>query len=304
MTAKPFSFLCVILLSANLCFGQSVVTTDKLWNNFINYYAFPTPVIGNEQIKFTGDTLINSLIYKRVERSVDEAQLYWSPYGYIRENSDKQIFYKINAADPERMLYDLHVQPHQTLTVFSLTTSVNDYRNLDSITYYVLSTDSILIDQSFYKRIILTFPNDTTYVAEQWIDSIGSMGGILHNWSALVGCDYYSLQCFYIDGTLRYHDPAYPGCSFYTSAGEHKALSTGVTVSPNPVIDLSSMEIHDADDSRSVTVHIYNLFGAKVFTRSGQNRFMIRKSDFSPGMYFYSVTYKDKMVGQGKLIIN
>jgi len=304
MTAKPLSSLCIILLSANLCFGQSVVTTDKLWNNFINYYAFPTPVTGNEQIKFTSDTLINSVSYKRVVRSLDEAQLYWSSYGYIRENADKQIFYKINAADPERMLYNLHVQPHETLTVFSLTTSMNDYRNLDSITYYVLSTDSILIDQSFCKRINLTFPGDTTYVAEQWIDSIGSLGGILHNRSALVGCDYYSLQCFYIDGILRYHDPAYPGCSFYTPAGEHKALSPGVTVSPNPVNDLSVLEIHDADNSRSATVYIYNLFGTIVFTRSGQNRFMIRKHDLSPGIYFYSVSYKAKTIGQGKLIIN
>jgi hypothetical protein len=57
---KKVIFLCLILLNISFSFSQSIVTSNKLWYNFINYYTTGgIPVTGVEHIKFTIDTLIN-----------------------------------------------------------------------------------------------------------------------------------------------------------------------------------------------------------------------------------------------------
>lgn len=286
---KRLFLISITLLISSCSFGQSIVTSNRSWYNFINYYAFPPPVTGTEHIKFTVDTLINSLSYKKVERSLDENQNDWSSYGFIRENSNKQIFYKINPQDTDRLLYDLNVQKYDTVIVYGLNTSYTN-KNLDSMRFYVYNIDSTLIGQFYRKRINLTLPDDTTSIFEQWIDSIGSLGGILHNRYLYVGCDYYSLQCFFEDGILKYHDPNYSGCTYISEIYDNTALTPTVTISPNPVSDVSTLELNDIENYTSISISFYNLFGKEVYRGICGKRMKIFKNNFSSGMYFYSIT--------------
>ena len=104
---KKKLFFCICILYCSFNYGQSIVSTNKMWNNIIHYY-YDYYAWGTEHIKFTTDTIIDSFTYKKVERSLDENQQNWLSYGYIRENEAKQIFYKIAPADTERLLYDLN----------------------------------------------------------------------------------------------------------------------------------------------------------------------------------------------------
>jgi hypothetical protein len=293
-----FIFLAIVT------FSQSIVTSNRLWDNLINYYAFPPPVIGTEHIKFTLDTVINSITYKKVERSLDEVQMDWSNYGYIREDSNKQIFYKINPIDTERMLYDLNVQLYDTILVYGLITSVNNYRELLPMTFYVTNIDSVLIDQSYRKRINLTIPEDTTFVFEQWIDSIGSTGGMLHNKYIYVGCDYYSLLCFFEDGILKFHDPNYESCYYISGVVERTTLTPTVAVFPNPISDFSILEINGIEETNSISICLYNLLGKEIYHSTGGKRMRISNNNFPPGIYFYDITFNNRVVGTGKIIIN
>lgn len=293
------------MLNIIVSFGQSMVTSNKLWDNIIYYYLFPYPIIGTEHIKFTDDTVINSLTYKKVERSLDEAQMDWSPYGYIRENASKQIFYKIFPLDTERVLYDLNVQLHDTVLVYGLITSVNNYRDLVPMTFYVNLIDSVIIGQIYHKRINLgSYFIDSLSIWEQWIDSTGSMGGMLHNRDGLVGCDSYSLVCYFEDEILKFHDPTYTSCYNSTAINEKDDLTPIVTISPNPITDVSTLNVNGIEDVNSISIRFYNLLGKEVLCKYGKKRIEIYKNDISSGIYFYCLTFNHKNLKTGKIIIN
>jgi hypothetical protein len=301
---KKVIFLCLILLNISFSFSQSIVTSNKLWYNFINYYTTGgIPLTGVEHIKFTIDTLINSLTYKKVEKNLDENQGTWSSYGFIRENSNKQVFYKINAQDTERLLYNLNVQAHNTISVYSLGTCYAS-KNLDSMSFYVRAIDSIYIGSSYHKRINLTIPGDTLTVFEQWIDSIGSLGGILHNKYFYVGADNYSLQCFFEDGALQFHDPNYSSCTYISAINETKTSTPTVSVFPNPVTDISTLEINGIENYNDIYISIYNIMGKQIFNSVGIERIQIFKRDLPSGIYFYCINLGNSIISKGKIIIN
>jgi len=289
------------MLIINLGFCQTIVTSNKLWGNLIHFY---TNTFGTEHIKFTTDTVINSITYKQVERALDENQLTWSFYGYIREDSDKKIYYKINAAGTERLLYDLNVQLHSTIFVYDLSTFYNT-KTLDSMTYYVKDIDSTIIGSTYHKRINLSLRwFDTTYIVEQWIDSVGSMAGMLHNHNLLLGNDYYSLLCFTENGILEYQDLTYSSCYVTTGLNEKTEMDPTVTIFPNPMNGFSFLDITGINDYNLISIHLYNLSGKEVLCKNGEKRIQIYKNDFSSGIYFYSVTFNNKVIKNGKIIIN
>lgn len=292
------------ILCSVVIFCQSIVTTNKLWSNYINYYSFPHPVIRTEHIKFTNDTVINSTIYKKVERFLDEPQQIWVSYGYIREDSDKKVFYKINPSDTEQLLYDLNIQPYETVLAYGLITSVNNYRALDSMRFYVRSIDSILIGSSNYKRINLAMPEDTNSIIEQWIDSIGSTGGMLHNKYLYVGCDYYSLLCYFEEGILKYHDPNYTNCSYVTNVNEQSTLKPTIKVFPNPFSESAIIEIYGLDRNSAVDFNLYNFNGYLVYSSTSGTRMKLFKDNLPAGIYLYSLSNKEKTIGTGKILIN
>ncbi|MDD4604153.1 MAG: T9SS type A sorting domain-containing protein [Bacteroidales bacterium] len=301
---KKSILLCLILLNFSFSFGQSIVTSNNVWYNFISYYS-PSgfPVYGVEYIKFTNDTLINSITYKKVERMLDNEIGIWSLYGYIRENANKQVFYKINAQDPERLLYDINVQAHSLILVYGLVTCYAN-KNLDSMSFYVRNIDSIYIGSTYHKRLNLTMPYDTLTVFEQWIDSIGSLGGMLHNKNIYVGADYYSLQCFFKDEVLQFHDSNYTACTYITDVSEIKPASATISVFPNPVTDNATLEITGIENKNDIYVSMYNLMGKKVYSSFGTERIKIFKRDLPSGIYLYRISLGNSMIGQGKVIIN
>lgn len=293
-----------IIFCMNTGYCQSIVTTNKLWSNYINYYAFPGPVIGTENIRFTNDTVINSIVYKKVERSLDELQQNWVSYGYIREDSDKQVFYKINPLDPEQLLYDLNVQPHETILVYGLITSLNNYRELDSMRFYVRNIDSVFLGQSYYKRINLTMAEDTTAIIEQWIDSIGSTCGMLHNKYLYVGCDYYFLLCCFADGIIKYHDPEHSDCFYITNVTEPTTLNRAIRIFPNPFSESAIIDISGPEISNTVTLNLYNSHGNLVSSQSGGTRLRLLKGKLPAGIYFFRLSTEEGNMGTGKVVIN
>lgn len=289
------------MMTILISFGQSIVTTDKQWNNLINYYTISE---GTEHIKFTSDTVINTLTYKKVLRALDEYEQIWEPYGYIRENQEKKIYYKINPGDIERMLYDLNAPVHDTIFASGLITWDNN-KYMDSMPYYVHHYDSILIGQHYRKRINLTIPGyDTSYYFEQWIDSVGSLGGMLHNKIPLMGCDYYFLLCYFENGILKYKNPEYSLCHYWpTGTNENTEATPAVTIFPHPVTDISVMEIKGIENFDRVTVKFYNLFGNEVLVEKAEKNIEIHKEKMPPGLYFYCVSVDGTLVRSGKLII-
>jgi len=201
------------------------------------------------------------------------------------------------------MIYDLNVQVHDTIYASGLITFY-DNRHMDSIQYYVHHFDSILIDQTYRKRINLTLLYDTSYVFEQWIDSLGSLGGMLHNRTPFTGCDYYFLLCYYEDGILMYQNPDYTLCHYWpTGIKENKFEGVTINIYPNPITGISFLEIKNIDNYRQVSINIFDLFGIEVWSKNIEKNSKINKEEIPPGFYLYRISGNDKVIGSGKLIV-
>jgi hypothetical protein len=300
MKRKLFFLICI--LSFNFSFSQSIVSTNKLWNNIIHYYDNYWHW-GTENIKFTTDTIINSLTYKKVERSLDENQQNWFSYGYIRENTNKQVFYKINAPDTERLLYDLHLQQNDSVIAYTLNT-LYPWKGLQPVMYRVVNIDSTIIGQTYRKRLNLAPASDTVDdVVEMWIDSTGSMSGMLHNFGFYCGCDYYSLLCFTENGILKYHDSNYSSCYILTGINESVVKPT-IIIYPNPMMDVPTLEINNFNEYISISISLYNLSGNEVLKSTDQKLIKIYKNNLPSGIYFYRITSNNIKLETGKIIIN
>jgi hypothetical protein len=291
--------LAVVAISVR---SQTIVSSDKLWDNYIVYYAFPYPVLGTEHIRFTTDTAINGIVYKNVERSLDEAQLEWAPYGYIRENTNKQVFYMINPADTERLLYDMNLNLHDSAYIYSLVTGYYGYIGLQGRMMHVVSVDSLLVGSTWHKRLNLRLNSeDSLFFEEQWVDSIGSMEGMLHNQLGYVGCDGYTLLCYFVNGDLQYHDPDLSLCFYSTGIDKLSYSPMGMTLYPDPVRDILTI---DFDNPRPMNANI------EIFDMTGKKRAAIIPNDtritldvrgLPPGVYVVRYT-GDHEVVQGKII--
>ena len=298
---KTSSLTIVFLLSIVFGFSQSLVTSNKSWSNLKSSYFNPNN-LSTEYIKFTNDTTIDNFIYKKVERSIDANQQYWSVFGFIREDSIKRVFYKLNAFEPEHLFYSFNVQISDTITAYTINTFANNLF-IQPQTYLVVSVDSALIGESFRKRINLGEPGYPSYSFEQWIDSTGNIGGLLHNNTMMVGRDSYSLLCFSENEIVKYNHPDFDSCFILTSLDNKNIDAITVRISPNPIIDKSTLVVENSKRFGKMQIDLYDLTGRNVFSRNFISELQLNRNDFQSGFYIYKISDNSGYILTGIIII-
>jgi hypothetical protein len=297
-----YSLLIAFVVFRLVSSGQNIVDTSYAWSNVIGY-EYPFGVNATETIKFTADTLINQVNFKKVLRSMEETQLVWQPYGYIRESPDHKVYYKLYPTDPDRLIYDFTIQMNDSLTVSGLFT-FNQAQYFNSITYHVTSIDTILIGSTFRKQFHLSADQGCKQLVEieQWIEGFGSKSGILHNRNLLVGCDGYTLLCFKDLDTLMYQNPGAASCYISTGSTEAGQEKEVVSVFPNPFKDRVNFTFRTIIPLRKVSFILFNLCGEKVFSDNYYDNFQINLMDLTAGIYFYELSQNSTILGRGKLV--
>lgn len=281
--------------------GQAIVDTNKLWNNVVILES--TGYSATETIRFTYDIVINSQTYKSVERSIDEAQQNWNNYGYIREDANKRVYYKMLESWPEHLLYDFGLAINDSVLAYGLFTNAN-MTYLDSMTYYVTSIDSILIGNTYQKQWHLSYKlNSSLIEAEQWIDSVGSMSGMLHNSIPLLGNDSYHLLCYKLHDSLMYHYLSNSSCYVITSVDPIISKNETVKISPNPVVDVSLLTVSGIQANNELNIDLYNSFGQKILNKKFTKEIQIFSNELPSGIYFYQVSLKSGSVTSGKIVV-
>ena len=203
-----------LVYKLNVIPAQTIVDTTKRWNTLIHLQ--PSFTMITENIKFKGDTIIDSKDYKRVFRSTDEFQTIWKSHGFIRETNDK-VYYRMDSTQ-EYLLYDFNVGLNDTIEVYGMDGFGNGYYMIP-LRFRVSLIDSIFLGGVYRKQIHLNHVNsyDIPNMTEVWIEGIGSKCGILHGWSGLVGGNSYELLCHSQNNTLIYQHTAYTSCYLNTS---------------------------------------------------------------------------------------
>lgn len=299
---KKYSILILSIIQIVSVSGQSIVDTNKQWSNLhFHYYNFS---FTTEFIRFTIDTVIGSDTSKRVEISTDPTQSVWSFYGYARETTNKKIYYRINASQPEKLLYDMNVQVGDSLQVYSLF----NYQTatFDSMMYYVTAKDSLLIGNNYQTQYHLSLKESYGFAeVEQWVDSLGSLNeGMLHNNPLKFGGDSYSLLCYFENSLLLWHQQGYSSCYIVTGIENSKKSSNIFSFNPNPLIDVSKLNVERQFSNLSLEIEFYDSSG-RLFSRSVfKNELTISKRQFNQGLYYYIIFNAGQMFCKGQLLVD
>lgn len=297
-------FLFVFFASGLSCLSQDIVDTANNWNTQVRF-EYPYGNIVTEAIRFSADTVIDQINYKKVLRSLEENQAEWNSYGFIRENQNR-VFYKLTAPDPERMICDLNLNLYDFLVVYGLYTFGGSNPVLDSMTYYVTLVDSLQIGDSYRRQLHLSVSEGCQFVeVEQWVEGMGSRSGILHNFDGKVGDDGDLLLCFKTGDTLMYMDPGSVTCYVSTGTGNVLQNAPEISVYPNPATDRINVDLKNINSSLPLEVYLFNGFGTEVLDELKNNFYqksIVSLAGISPGIYFYELRQNSTVIGRGKLI--
>jgi hypothetical protein len=252
-----YFFAIAFLFSMLFSFGQksnSIVSEEALWST-LEVHCMPT---GNNystyHLKFEGDTLIDSHIYKSIWRCDEESQENWTFYGFIRENEDHQVFLK-PPDYVEGLIYDFGVELGDTVVAY------NVYLNSDTLHFLVSEIDSILLLDGYHKRITLwEYMNEKE---EVWIEGLGSLYGILNSCNGSYGgvCGSYEALCYTSDDLLVFQHSDYTTCHYNVTVDIGLNSFEPLSVYPNPAKDFTVLEFND---ERERQVEIFDLSGKKI----------------------------------------
>ncbi len=280
------------------------------------YYAFPDSnaiwsevftrlqpfEVNTYQYGISGDTLINSIWYKKIYLLNDTTYpLNTGEFcGALREDSDRRIFViecscaYPGAGDEEVILYDFSKTVGDTVFVGN--------EGIGPLAIYLIIEyiDSILIKNNYRKTFhFFNYP-------DFWIEGIGSTRSLF---SPIMfqptGYQNWELICFNQDNEVMYLNPDFNSCfPLLTGIEKKESKSRRVNIYPHPVSGISVMDLSDIESPYDC-LEIYSSMG-QIIDRiciKGKDYISINNSDFKEGMFLYIISGENINPICGKIII-
>ncbi|MEN8157738.1 MAG: T9SS type A sorting domain-containing protein [Bacteroidota bacterium] len=233
------------------CIGvrsNSMVNRSKSWYTHIHYYMSMS--VNTEIIGLGSDTTISDTTYARVLRNE-------TPYGFLREQEGR-IFYRLDTDSKERMIYDFSIAEGDTVVVYGLVEwSDNGFIEIE----YQCDSIGTKVFNSISRRMFYLSPTlNPGANTESWIEGIGSLSGLLHNYDGRVGGDAFILSCVYHNDSLLYKK--YSGDCVRVAVGVGKTSSYPVKLYPNPTEGM--IHVSHFQNEHDFELQIYNSQGQLV----------------------------------------
>ena len=273
----------VLIITFGICsynlLGQNyypLIEEDKTWNVLSVAWVGPFPwdtSYSTVSYKFLGDTIINSKEYFKLYKSDEEYPSNWDLWCFMREDSNKRIWYRDWFADDESLMYDFSVEVGDS--IFAGIEPV--YLHIDSI-----SVDTI--NQEERKKYWISC-NEMPEYHETWIEGIGSSKGICWGGSVLIVGGWYRLLCMSELDNLIYQNPDYESCYLITGINEFE--DPHLKLYPNPARNFIIIE--NSENIQIESISLINLKGQKIKLFDAEKRHLdITK--INSGVYFISVS--------------
>lgn len=268
---------------------QSFVSTDKLWS------TMKGPVSGCSSFfcesyftKFSGDTLIDGIHYLKVLCSDDQQMQNWIIEGFIREDTNKKVYYRDTNSNDECLLYDFGCKTGDTLQLNCVCKESD---------FLVDSIKSLIENDVQRKYFYLTYLENET--KEVWIEGIGSNWGVLNGgaYSHCMTGGGEALLCFYEDGIKKYQSPEFPNFCFLSKdiidgTDPVKAVSE-FKVYPNPALNELFIRASQGFDE-DCTLELFSMKGELLKTKCldvGTNIHRLDISTLTGGIYILRLIY-------------
>lgn len=281
-----------------------------------------------------GDTVINSVTYKKLLQQEYNNPFNDCMFGYLREDTAaKQIYFMDNIFSAEELIYDFSMMTGDSIYLdflFSPNYFSTGYFHLDSISNVVLNSVNRRV---FY----LNNHNAPSALPLQWIESTGHPGHLVYTHSGnspgglfmfictdnIVRDFYQQLTCFehnsqkvYLDSCAHstalnnsssffYQD----SCTYWYLGGslDEKSNINTFSISPNPLQNDGEIII-EATHVSEAEVFIYSMDGRQLYQskliniQRGINKIPIHSAGYRHGTYIIELRSKESSLYQ-KLVI-
>jgi hypothetical protein len=295
----------LIAFSLNLP-GQNdlnLVDTSNLWSDFSSWELPPPGDVQSQYVRFSGDTTINLLDYKKVWTSNTALMTNWSLAGFIRSDADNQVYLR-DTYGWEGLIYKFDLLPGDTFTMY------NPFGSYIFVAE-VLEVDSIFIEPSNEKRKRIrlgAYEGMPWNQEEYWIEGIGSLAGILnsgqHIYPLTCGGDP-QLLCYLWNGNVVYSNPDFNSCYITGVTENGEDLIAELNIHPLPLSDQTIISINNYHGN-NLTIEIRDISGKLIYTHGidQNNEIGLYRNDFKSGCYFVTLKDKTNAIKTKKLIVH
>jgi hypothetical protein len=313
---KKLLLLVVFSISSFYLLSQTNVyhpfPDSVIWRVDYHYdFVFQFPCKKNYYFEYysTGDTLINSSVYRKIfVNEKQDTNTCWGPYylpvpGYVGALKDDSIanktFFVFPNSTTDSLLYDYNLTVGDTIKGI-----ISQYFNQSDTNRAVLTVDSVFTSGQYRKR--WNFSQDEYGDSIFIIEGIGTSSGLLEplypwelEWTVrYLICVKDSLQTYFTS-----NQNSTVGCkSIYTGTKELNLFSN-FSIFPDPFSTDATLK---ADQGiKNATITIINIFGQKVkqIKNITGKEITIHRDNLSAGIYCLQVNQENKIVSSFKLII-
>ncbi len=295
-----------IICSAQIEFP--LVKDGGIWREVNMGYNFPSSEITYifSQFVMQGDTIIDSLLYKKVF-SVDYNAKVNSIYiGAIRETIDEKVWYVKTNGSPLSGPFCHNGPSDIPVLLYDFSLEVGDTFDLYDAGYpiIVMSMDSAEIDGQWRKR---WYYKGNDLPLREVIKGIGDTKGLFFPFCYEFESSHL-LTC-YEDSNMFWLNPvvASMGADCFSvgiKKTEDQSKSYTLNVFPNPVSNSLNFEFENNTPENSFII-IYNPLGEQLLTKhisSNKKLVNIDFSDYNSGIYFYRIIGDNGVVNAGKFL--
>ena len=255
-------------------------------------YRFKRYALTDEDTIIDNETYKKLYFYKNVEFDTATATY----IGALRENSQKQVFYKgmYGTMELNEMIYDFSLSVGDTFSGGSLNMDYPYIRlevtNIDTINYNGIERR---------RFTILTTGSSTPTI---WLEGIGNLEGLFFPYHTNTADFWGNTRCYIHNGELLY--------SYYTHGGndcitplmgvESIIEDNSITIYPNP----TNSEVNISSENIINSIEIYNSLGQRVYySVVNSMEKVIDISSFVNGVYILGVNTENGVIRK-KIIKN
>jgi hypothetical protein len=246
----------------------------------------------DEKYFVSGDSVFDGKKYSKFYLTNDSIVSTGSFFSMVRQDSTNGRVYAVAANDSaEHLLYDFMASVSDTIVVYPLSFMVYS----GPVRVKIDSIDSVLLaDGNYYKRLKVSGVDNFYPYDEYWVEGVGSTFGLFNpglSGMLIFDITYPMLFCFEKEGDIIYDNPLFSTCyAPYPSGIRLQNNDMAAELFPNPVSDILSLRLPQAQDLQAYDIVITHSTGKTVFSQKS-DRFVeqIDVSAYAAGIYVVSV---------------
>ena len=278
-------------------------TSNSIWSEYDIWWEGYIPETTPYYMVITGDTIINDISYHKIVQSWGDTIIDMTIdhfRGCFREDTNKSVYFLPNDSINEVLIYDFSKNIGDTIYVIG--GSLQWKSGYDTLPHIINEIDSVFINDNYRKRF--NFNESGLIFDFDWIEGIGSMGGILNSFNPNTIGGRWEFNCLTQDGDFVFQNPVtyIADCFVMTGFVSQNNPEISISIYPNPSQGIFQIK---GGWSNPVIVGLYSVFGGLLLEKQlDKTECIIDLTNFTSGMYVIRVTIPEtKHVYYNKLIL-